>query len=83
MCTIQLTGFYFQHAFTDFTQNNCQVSQEASIMGTSIINFICVIPYFFGYKTVLSSKAIPKNVDPSYKMTVDHLGLFRKGKTCF
>ena len=24
----------------------------------------------------------PKNLDPSYKMDLDLLGLFRKGKTC-
>ena len=37
------------------------------------------LPYFFN---LFSSKTILKNLDPSYKMDLDLLGLFRKGKTC-
>ena len=39
------------------------------------------IPYFFGYKTeFFSFQNNPKDLDPSCKIGLDLLGLFRKGK---
>ena len=39
------------------------------------------LPYFFGYKTeFFFFQNNTKDLDPSCKMDLDHLGLFRKGK---
>ena len=43
--------------------------------------FVKQIPYFFCYKTeFFSFQNNPKDLDPSYKMDLGSLGLFRKGK---
>ena len=40
------------------------------------------LPYFFCYKMEsFSFQNNPKNLDPSYKIDLDVLGLFRKGNT--
>ena len=48
-------------------------------------NLLLHLPYFFGYKmkfVFFSFQNNPKNLDPSYKMDLKSLGLFRKSKTC-
>ena len=49
--------------------NNFMVSGPSEIPPTIFLRFF-------------PSKTIQKNLDPSYKMDPDFLGLFRKGKTC-
>ena len=42
---------------------------------------VLIVPYFFGYKTeFFFFQNNTKDLDPSCKTDLDHLGLFRKGK---
>ena len=47
------------------------------------ISWVIRQSFFLPKQFPIPSKTIPKNLDPSYKMDLDLLGLFRKGKTCF